>query len=167
MGAEVKHSLLSGSACLQESFSCSVVSDSLRSHGRQPPRLLCPWGFSRQEYWSGLLFLSPGDLPEPGIEPIPLMSLALAGGFFTTSTTWEGLTFWAVFQIFTALIIWVKYRGFINLKSCHFKYGLIQSQRKALSSVKGINDNRKQAYLYGKTSRGAECWPHVINEEDS
>ena len=26
-------------------------------------------GFSRQEYWSGLLFLSPGDLPDPGIEP--------------------------------------------------------------------------------------------------
>ena len=26
-------------------------------------------GFSRQEYWSGLLFPSPGDLPNPGIEP--------------------------------------------------------------------------------------------------
>ena len=26
-------------------------------------------GFSRQEYWSGLPFLSPGDLPDPGIEP--------------------------------------------------------------------------------------------------
>ena len=38
-------------------------------------------GFSRQEYWSGLLFLSPGDLPDPGIEPV---SPALAGRFFTT-----------------------------------------------------------------------------------
>ena len=38
-------------------------------------------GFSRQEYWSGLSFPSPGDLPDPGIKP---MSLALAGGFFTT-----------------------------------------------------------------------------------
>ena len=28
-------------------------------------------GFSRQEYWSGLPFLSPGDLPNPGIEPRP------------------------------------------------------------------------------------------------
>ena len=37
--------------------------------------------FSRQEYWSGLPFPSPGDLPNPGIEPL---SLALAGGFFTT-----------------------------------------------------------------------------------
>ena len=37
-------------------------------------------GFSRQEYWSGLPFPSPGDLPDPGIE---LDSLVLAGGFFT------------------------------------------------------------------------------------
>ena len=34
-----------------------------------PPRLLCPWGFSRQEYWRGLPFPSPGDLPDPGIKP--------------------------------------------------------------------------------------------------
>ena len=38
-------------------------------------------GFSRQEYWSGLLFPSPGDLPDPEINPI---SPALAGEFFTT-----------------------------------------------------------------------------------
>ena len=37
--------------------------------------------FSRQEYWSGLPFPSPGNLPDPGIEPT---SPALAGGFFTT-----------------------------------------------------------------------------------
>ena len=39
-------------------------------------------GFSRQEYWSGLPFPSPGDLSDPGIEPSPLMSPELAGGFF-------------------------------------------------------------------------------------
>ena len=43
--------------------------------------------FSRQEYWSGLPFPTPGDLPEPGIEPTFLPSPALAGGLFTTSTT--------------------------------------------------------------------------------
>ena len=43
-------------------------------------------GFSRQGYWSGLSFPPPGDLPDPGIEPMSLMSPALAGGFFTTST---------------------------------------------------------------------------------
>ena len=39
-------------------------------------------GFSRQEYWSGLPFPSPGDLPDPGIEPTSLASPTLAGGFF-------------------------------------------------------------------------------------
>ena len=46
-------------------------------------------GFPRQEYWSGLPLPSPGDLPDPGIEPMSLASPALAGGFFTTSPTWE------------------------------------------------------------------------------
>ena len=35
------------------------------------------------------MFPSPGDLPDPGMEPASLVSLALTGGFFTTSATWE------------------------------------------------------------------------------
>ena len=42
--------------------------DSLRPHGLQPTRLLCPWGFSSQEYQSGLPCPPPGDLPKPGIK---------------------------------------------------------------------------------------------------
>ena len=45
--------------------------------------------FSRQEYWSGVP--TPGDLPDPGIKLISLVSPTLAGGFFTTSATWEAL----------------------------------------------------------------------------
>ena len=45
--------------------------------------------FSRQEYWSGLLCFPPGDLPDPGIKPTFLLSPVLAGGFFTSSATWE------------------------------------------------------------------------------
>ena len=45
--------------------------------------------FSRQEYWSGLLCFPPGDLPNPGIKPVSLIPPVLAGGFFTTRTTWE------------------------------------------------------------------------------
>ena len=45
-------------------------------------------GFSRQEYWSGLLCPPPGDLLDPGIKPVSLRP-ELAGGFFTTSATWE------------------------------------------------------------------------------
>ena len=44
--------------------------------------------FPRQEYWSGLPFPSPGDLPDQGIEP---MSPALAGGFFTSEPTGKAI----------------------------------------------------------------------------
>ena len=53
---------------------------------RQAP---LPMGFSRQEYWSGLPCPPPGNLSDPGIEPTSLMSPALVGGFFTTSTDWK------------------------------------------------------------------------------
>ena len=58
------------------------------------PALATPWTeahqaplsmeFSRQEYWSGLPFTIPGDLPDPWIEPRSLASSTLAGGFFST-----------------------------------------------------------------------------------
>ena len=51
-------------------------------------------GFFRQETGVGLLFPSPGDLPNPGIEPKPLMFPALADRFFTTSTFWANLKNW-------------------------------------------------------------------------
>ena len=41
-------------------------------------------GFSRHEYWSGLPFPPPGDLPHPGIKPVSPVSPALANGFLTT-----------------------------------------------------------------------------------
>ena len=46
--------------------------------------------FSRQEFWSGLPFPSPGDLPDPGIEPV---SPTLAGGLFITEPPTLGLFF--------------------------------------------------------------------------
>ena len=56
---------------------------------QESPLLFCPWNFpgrksSRQEYWSGLLFPPPGNLPNPWIKPKSSMSLTLAGRFFTT-----------------------------------------------------------------------------------
>ena len=44
-------------------------------------------GFSSQEYWSGLPCSHPGDLPDPGIKPLSLMSPVLTGQFFITSAT--------------------------------------------------------------------------------
>ena len=52
-----------------------IVSDTLRPHGLQPTRLLCPWEFSRQAYWNGLPFFSPECLPSPEIEPASPSSL--------------------------------------------------------------------------------------------
>ena len=48
-------------------------------------------GFSRQENCSRLPSPPPGDLPNPGIKPVSLTSLAFAGGLFTTSSTWKAL----------------------------------------------------------------------------
>ena len=46
-------------------------------------------GFSKQAHWSGLPCPPLGNLPDPGIEPVSLMSSAVARGFFTTSALWE------------------------------------------------------------------------------
>ena len=53
-----------------------------------------PMGFSRQEYWSGLPFLPPGDLTDPGIEFASHISPILAGKFFTTSASQEAVYIW-------------------------------------------------------------------------
>ena len=55
-------------------------------------------GFSRQEFWSGLPFPTPGDLLNPGIKPTSLKSPALADGFLTASATWEALNY--IYYIF-------------------------------------------------------------------
>ena len=46
-------------------------------------------GFSRQKYWSELPFPIPGDLPNPGIQSVSLVSPALAGRFFTSEPRGE------------------------------------------------------------------------------
>ena len=68
---------------------CSVLSQVLLFATPQTRVCQAPlsMGFFRQQYWPRLLFLPPGDLPDAGIKPTPLTSPALAGWFFTTSTT--------------------------------------------------------------------------------
>ena len=66
-------------------LSHSVMSNSVQSYGLYPARLFCPWDSPGME----LPCLPPGDLPDPGIEPVSLMSPTLGGRFFTSSTTWE------------------------------------------------------------------------------
>ena len=74
--------------CILSHFSCVQLCVTLWTVARQAPLSM---EFSRQQYWNGLPCPSPGDLPDPGIEPASLTSPALAGKFFNTCTTWEAL----------------------------------------------------------------------------
>ena len=68
---------------------CSVMSDSFATLWTVTHQAPLSMEFSKQGYWSGLPCPSPGDLPDPGIEPTSLLSPTLTGRFFTTSATWE------------------------------------------------------------------------------
>ena len=61
-------------ACTLSCFSCVQLFVTPWTVARQAPLSM---GFSRQEYWSGLPFPSPGDLPDPGIEPASLISTCI------------------------------------------------------------------------------------------
>ena len=66
--------------------SCLTLCDPMNCIAHQVPLSM---EFSRQEYWSGLPFPTPGNLPHPGTKPTSLASPVLAGRFFTTGTTWD------------------------------------------------------------------------------
>ena len=72
--------------CVLSCFSHIRLFATLRTGACQAPLSM---GFSRQEYWIGLSCPTPGDLPDPGIEPMSLTSPTLVGRFFTTSAAWE------------------------------------------------------------------------------
>ena len=88
--------LIKGFPFLIKGFTLNKVCVCLRNRFSCVRFFVIPWtvahqaplstGFSRQEYRSGLPCPSPGDLPDPGIQPV---SPALAGRFFSTGATWE------------------------------------------------------------------------------
>ena len=92
-------SFVSVSYTLHAQCVCVCVHARTLSHFSHIRLFVTPWtvgqpaplsmGFSRQEYWSRLPCPPPGDLPNLGIEPMSLMSPALAGRFFTASAIWE------------------------------------------------------------------------------
>ena len=87
----------------------SLESESENEVAQSCPTFATPWtvahqaplsmGFSRQEYWSGLPFPSPGDRPNPEVKSMSLTSPALAAGFFTTSITWKENIIWTPYQL--------------------------------------------------------------------
>ena len=84
--------------------SCTTLCNSMDCSHQAPLSM----GFSRQEYWSGLPCPPPGDLPEPGINPMSLMSPTLAGGFYITSITY---IWWCYLKFSFSLHKW-KARSF-------------------------------------------------------
>ena len=79
---------MSGLSKAGQQFRFVSVFKILWTVARQAPLSM---GFSRQEHWSGLPFPSPGDPPDPEMEPV---SPALAGRFFTISAIWEEALFY-------------------------------------------------------------------------
>ena len=69
--------------------------------------------FCRQESWSGLPCPPPGDLLNPGIEPMSLMSPALAGGFFTTHANLEAHGLCSSLNKFAFIFLWFALESFL------------------------------------------------------
>ena len=89
--SSLRHSVMATSGLPRRhcsSLCCqSVASDSLWTPWTVAHQTLLSLGFSRQEHWRGWPCPPPGNLPDPGIKPVSLMSPALASRFFITSTT--------------------------------------------------------------------------------
>ena len=84
-------------SCAKSIYSCLTLCDPMDCSPSAPLSM----GFSRQEEWSELPCPPPGDIPNPGVKSA---SPALAGGFFTTSATWE-----ASYYILYIYIFFFKY----------------------------------------------------------
>ena len=84
-----------------------------------------PMGFFSQEYLNGVPLPTSGDLPHPGTEPASLVSPALAGGFFTTSTAW--VTENCVVANIFGLWLWFLARSFKN----HYNFFNFLSHRRS------------------------------------
>ena len=77
--------------CVKSLQLCPTICDSMNF-----PRLLCPWDSLGKTTGLGCHFLLQRIFHDPGIEPTSLVSPALAGGFFTTSTIWEANKYWYI-----------------------------------------------------------------------
>ena len=99
--------------CAKSLQLCPTLCNPIDSLAHQGPLSM---EFCRQEYWSGLPCPLPGDLPDPAIELKSFISYALAGRFFTTSTTWEALCYVYFATIFFKVVLkYMKRESFFLL----------------------------------------------------
>ena len=117
---------------VKENVSCSVVSDSLWTPWTVAHQTPLSMGFSRQEYWSGLPFPSPGDLPNPGMEPgsPPLQADSLPSELpgkpkkrmsspWLAHTTWKGAIPTYAFQMVQWLMIEAQVYSLVAVHTYH------------------------------------------------
>ena len=81
--------------------------------------------FSRQEYWSGFPCPPPGELPDPGFEPMSLASVALSGRFFTTVPLRKPVSFPPIHP--TALKLWVTTLGIVGILDPVVRLGMLST----------------------------------------
>ena len=105
-------------------------------------------GFSRQEYWSGMQCLPPGDLPDPEIEPESLTSPALAGRFFTTSATWEALG---------AMYLWVNVKVLHRETRMHWDTQEVKFPQKISSHTRITKHVRKSSVMKNSQKTQVHC----------
>ena len=100
-------------------FSRSVVSDSLWPPWIGAYQAPLSMEFFRQEYWGGLPFPSPGDLPDPGFKPESFASPALVGSFFTTEPPGKPDNTY-IHQIYDLMDTWDFMEPFWSCEWCLF-----------------------------------------------
>ena len=93
--------------------------------------------FSRQEYWNGLPYPVPGDLPDPGIKPVSLTSPALSDRFFTTSITWEAHGF-VIYDLYYVEVWSLNNHSVANFY--HHKWMLNYVKKKFLQLLRSLHD---------------------------
>ena len=81
---------------------CTWSCQLFETPGTEAHQLPLSMDFSRQEHCSGLPFPIPGDLSNPGIEPVSFVSPALTGGFFITNATYS-----ALLTMLKPLTVWI------------------------------------------------------------
>ena len=100
--------------CGLSRFSCVGLFETPRVIDHQAPLSI---EFSRQDYWSGLPFPIPGHIPDQGIKPTSLLSLALTSRFFTTWAIWEfprWIFWWMQMQKFSTEYSQTKYNHMLK-----------------------------------------------------
>ena len=128
------------------------MSDSLRplDLGCQAPLSM---GFSRQEYWSGLPFPSPGDLPDPGIEPA---SPVLAGGFFATEPPRKTPPQWLITVSKTSPKVMRNASNFIMLEDLGSQESRWNTVGESVSALWASGRLRSQPWCFSGWALG---WP--------